>query len=278
MRTKQNGEPHAFTLIELLVVIAIIAILAAILFPVFAQARSAARKTTCVSNQKQIITAALMYAQDYDEIFPRTMDTETGGFPLTVSWTAIHNYQTAIEAYIKNGRGANNRGNIWWDPSDPDRAMRFKWGSFSDNGLITGVQRSLASIGSPSETVYAIVHEKGWDKLNGIALPTGTPADSDPFWGSTFFDMCIDVWEPNNSLDSPYHWTKGTAIPPCSLFPSATACGRWDEFVDGRSQLHPGNKPRYGNGIPVVYTDGHAKWTPFEATYRSVKENQWDMK
>src|SRR2546427_7953539 len=59
---------RGFTLIELLVVIAIIAILAAILFPVFAQAREAARKTSCLSNIKQITLASLMYAQDYDEV------------------------------------------------------------------------------------------------------------------------------------------------------------------------------------------------------------------
>src|SRR6266542_4881469 len=58
-----------FTLIELLVVIAIIAILAAILFPVFAQARESARQTTCLSHLKQIAMANLMYAQDYDETF-----------------------------------------------------------------------------------------------------------------------------------------------------------------------------------------------------------------
>jgi prepilin-type N-terminal cleavage/methylation domain-containing protein len=61
---------QGFTLIELLVVIAIIAILAAILFPVFAQAREQARKTTCASNLKQIATACLLYIQDYDELFP----------------------------------------------------------------------------------------------------------------------------------------------------------------------------------------------------------------
>ncbi|MGI5819350.1 MAG: type II secretion system protein [Armatimonadota bacterium] len=61
-----------FTLIELLVVIAIIAILAAILFPVFAQARAKARQTACLSNVKQISLALMMYAQDNDETYPRT--------------------------------------------------------------------------------------------------------------------------------------------------------------------------------------------------------------
>ena len=65
-RDRQSG----FTLIELLVVIAIIAILAAILFPVFAQARENARKSNCQSNLKQIGTGILMYAQDYDEVSP----------------------------------------------------------------------------------------------------------------------------------------------------------------------------------------------------------------
>ena len=66
---------RGFTLIELLVVIAIIAILAAILFPVFARAREAARKATCISNLKQIALAAIMYAQDYDEVLPAASST-----------------------------------------------------------------------------------------------------------------------------------------------------------------------------------------------------------
>ena len=69
---------RGFTLIELLVVIAIIAILAAILFPVFARARESARKTSCISNQKQIGTAAMMYVQDYDESYcDSRMSTDT---------------------------------------------------------------------------------------------------------------------------------------------------------------------------------------------------------
>jgi prepilin-type N-terminal cleavage/methylation domain-containing protein len=68
-----NSRRRGFTLIELLVVIAIIAILAAILFPVFARAREQARKTTCLSNLKQMGTSMLMYVQDYDETYPWLM-------------------------------------------------------------------------------------------------------------------------------------------------------------------------------------------------------------
>ena len=76
-----------FTLIELLVVIAIIAILAAILFPVFAQAREAARKSSCQSNLKQIANGVMMYSQDYDETMPLSFHR--------LSYSATQNVYTA---------------------------------------------------------------------------------------------------------------------------------------------------------------------------------------
>jgi prepilin-type N-terminal cleavage/methylation domain-containing protein/prepilin-type processing-associated H-X9-DG protein len=88
---------RGFTLIELLVVIAIIAILAAILFPVFAQAREAARKTTCISNLKQSSLAILMYTQDYDEVLPWAA-YNPAGLPL-IMWYDL------VEPYIKVGAG-----------------------------------------------------------------------------------------------------------------------------------------------------------------------------
>jgi len=85
MKSSLRHERRGFTLIELLVVIAIIAILAAILFPVFARARENARKSSCASNLKQIGIAWQMYAQDYDETIMRVSSQDDGG-PLRYWW------------------------------------------------------------------------------------------------------------------------------------------------------------------------------------------------
>src|SRR5881409_6940 len=94
-RTMKSARRRAFTLIELLVVIAIIAILAAILFPVFAQAREKARQTACLSNMKQIGIGLIMYASDYDSQYPPSQ-LGTNGAPNLVSWPQI------MQPYIKN--------------------------------------------------------------------------------------------------------------------------------------------------------------------------------
>ncbi len=94
---------RGFTLIELLVVIAIIAILAAILFPVFARAREKARQSSCSSNVKQICLAVHMYVQDYDERMPMAV----AGVPPAI-WT----FEELLNPYIKNEQ-------LWDCPSKP---------------------------------------------------------------------------------------------------------------------------------------------------------------
>ena len=107
---------RAFTLIELLVVIAIIAILAAILFPVFSQARENGRKSVCLSNMRQISNAILMYTQDYDEAFPLNR------YHMTAS-TVDATWREVILPYSKNIA-------IFKDPSNPNAKIdKSCWGS-----------------------------------------------------------------------------------------------------------------------------------------------------
>jgi prepilin-type N-terminal cleavage/methylation domain-containing protein len=109
---------RGFTLIELLVVIAIIAILAAILFPVFAQAREAARKTVCLSNCKQIGLGIMMYIQDYDEMYPCD-NWDVGPIGVTDNDTHSANYASAITWLWEIYPYTKNR-QIYVCPSDPN--------------------------------------------------------------------------------------------------------------------------------------------------------------
>jgi prepilin-type N-terminal cleavage/methylation domain-containing protein/prepilin-type processing-associated H-X9-DG protein len=205
MKTSLINRPvmtrqSAFTLIELLVVIAIIAILAAILFPVFAQAREKARQTSCLSNLKQIGTATLMYMQDYDEtiflnnyVVPAQGSTPIrvilwyGAYTLTTP-TSFQHQDGLLQPYMKNLQIRECLSAVGIQASGP-LVAGMGYGLNADYLLPTigGVPQpvSLAGISASAETVLladAAFHSSGTGGgmrritvLNAPFRPSTTP-------------------------------------------------------------------------------------------------------
>lgn len=168
----------AFTLIELLVVIAIIAILAAILFPVFATAREKARQTSCASNEKQLGLAFLQYAQDYDENWPTTGWVNSGNNqPYGTGWAGI------LYSYVK-------ATGVFACPDDPTPATSTYPDvvSYGYNFTIATLQypgysvgQSLGKDNAPANTILLA-------EVNGVASNITTPGvdnPAGPSWGGS---------------------------------------------------------------------------------------------
>jgi prepilin-type N-terminal cleavage/methylation domain-containing protein len=136
----------AFTLIELLVVISIIAVLAAILFPVFAAAKGASKKTAALENLAQIGKAVQMYASDHDEHLPSRfpIESEWPGYNTIMLVIGGNSFDKVYDPYIKNK-------SIWFSPEDrlPDKGYT----SFAFNEQLAFAW-SLSSISRPAETIY----------------------------------------------------------------------------------------------------------------------------
>lgn len=251
-----------FTLIELLVVIAIIAILAAILFPVFAQVREKARQITCISNEKQLGLAFMQYSQDYDEkmVLYRTDGWFTGD---SINWACLLRTYTKVPIY---GAGSlvhcpdleadfyhqfagtpTNGGDVWSsnfvnyaynvDYLNPNKDC----GNFaSGSGLVWwGPPAALSAMESPSQTVFLV------DAKPDVILSSGAyyPNDAvDPPGGN--------VGGPSNShtcsLDG---WGVGD-------FGEISGLGGAHGMADTETNIFD---PRHQNGGDVVFCDGHAK-------------------
>ena len=244
----RTSRKSAFTLIELLVVIAIIAILAAILFPVFAQAREKARQTSCLSNMKQVGLGMLMYVQDYDENYPRAdywlptgtispiNPRATGGFALRINH---YKWQAWVIPYIKNSQvfqcPSRTRDKAAWDVNG-----EYKGDGYAMNLAISG--RPFIGGENPSF-------------IGGTLAGIQAPADT-----MVFMEL------PNQVGFS--YITSSSTVYPAALRES------WAAYLMPTGVPQKSTAP-HSDGFTLAYADGHAKWVRPEQTWKSYANNDW---
>ncbi|MHB8997602.1 MAG: DUF1559 family PulG-like putative transporter [Armatimonadota bacterium] len=217
---------HGFTLIELLVVIAIIAILAAILFPVFAKAREKARQSSCLSNVKQMILGVMQYAQDYDERYPGGLtgsDTSQGPVTRSTYFTVAKATSDIIFPYVKNTQ-------LFTCPSSPNPASTYS----SNYGFNSRLCPQLTTAGTAAVS------------LGQVTRPAEVfcVLDAGPYMVGWDHDMLT----PQGS----FWYVPGTcgSRNPAGVGAVALTGASMQDFVSGR----------HNEGINVGLADGHAKW------------------
>ncbi len=253
-RYRQPRARQGFTLIELLVVIAIIAILAAILFPVFARARENARRTSCLSNMKQFGTAAMMYSQDYDEkLFgyrfqgtnPYASDSNVGSRAKTEVF-----FNQILFPYTKSDQ-------IWVCPSNP-----IAWVNV-DKDAVTSIRGDFQSYGGQNS--YSASNYM-FPSRNGIALAAITePANTVGMVDGKYYNTLPRGPEgkPCKLAGQSYSGT-GVVDPTSSSYPRywkniGNSYINFDGVEPTNQQAEEMGKTRHLETINVMYMDGHVK-------------------
>jgi prepilin-type N-terminal cleavage/methylation domain-containing protein/prepilin-type processing-associated H-X9-DG protein len=219
---KMTKGKMGFTLIELLVVIAIIAILAAILFPVFAQAREAARKSSCQSNLKQLGTAIAMYATDYDNKLVTGGGDCFGGMPgcSRSAPTPTQQWQWVIQPYVKNWA-------LFKCPSDPRNIQNIP------------VSYSVNNIG---------LTDPSWSASGTNESALNAPAET-----ITLMEGGNGGWTDNTSGNGFTDTMR--------MIGDYTIWTTWDRIAHDQDDWNWSDKlPRHGNGVNVLFADSHVKF------------------
>jgi len=277
-----GARRRGFTLIELLVVIAIIAILAAILFPVFAQAREAARKATCTSNMKQLGTAVMMYVQDYDEIYPPSQLPSSNP---SVSWPSL------LFTYVKNE-------GVFVCPSGEPGPTTKDLGS-GQTGNYCGITDTKFGVNSPfgpqygdgtdkTATTPSLVNRLSYGRnlipksgsttrwfSAGFDSPAGSKNGFASGTGTTSAISMAEVDDPAGTIHIFDSWAKppGSGPQECSLGNSLrgiTSEDRTDHFSNSTASKVAF---RHMGGFVASYGDGHVKWIK----WGSSKPKDWSV-
>jgi prepilin-type N-terminal cleavage/methylation domain-containing protein/prepilin-type processing-associated H-X9-DG protein len=249
----RSRSRSAFTLIELLVVIAIIAILAAILFPVFAQAREKARAISCMSNMKQESLGAMQYIQDCDEKYPLVHQYSTGTEYKTWVFTILP-YTKSLELTHCPDSSKNPYGLVY--PPNAGYVTPYVLPSYSYNATYLNpggnpMCADIDAISGGNEPYGPPISSAGLEAPSSTVLFTDTKIIGDDVGG----------YYPNDAVEAP-----------ASVGPTTTACdypnGGWgtgsfgddssisDNTIDGTGNF----SIRHTKGGNVAFCDGHAKW------------------
>jgi prepilin-type N-terminal cleavage/methylation domain-containing protein/prepilin-type processing-associated H-X9-DG protein len=230
-----------FTLIELLVVIAIIAILAAILFPVFAQARDRARATTCLSNIKQLSLGVGMYAQDYDEtllFYPGSGNC---------SWRYICSTTAEPRDYLN-----------WWDIVLPYTKNTKIFDCPSAAAVTTS---ALAFWGIRNVAIgYNMSPSAGFSLVKNTAVGSNYPGVG-----------LAEVTRPADTIllgEAGHNWNPAATAAAFNSKDNRSPSLSWSPRNESGSEWGP--EPRHADGSNMGFVDGHVKWMKLDRFYGAV--------